>query len=91
MGRNITMLAAAAVLLCACSAHEEPPASAHTDSTQSDAKKDGKPQVRTELDAIRNTGKIGYSGDAVANKVQGALDTNAERPGQLDDQLQDSE
>ena len=42
------------------------------------------PRAKNDLELIRNTEKIGYSGDAVADKVQGAIDANANRPEHLE-------
>ena len=42
------------------------------------------PKAKNELELIRNTEKIGYSGGAVADKVQGAIDTNDDRSEHLD-------
>jgi hypothetical protein len=42
------------------------------------------PRAKNELELIRNTEKIGYSGGAVADKVQGAIDENANRSEHLE-------
>jgi hypothetical protein len=42
------------------------------------------PKAKNELELIRNTEKIGYSGGAVADKVQGAIDANKGRPEHLE-------
>ncbi|HEY0916034.1 MAG TPA: hypothetical protein VGE22_14265, partial [Solimonas sp.] len=64
----------AALLLGACSKPEEPVA-------------DREPQGREETRGIRNTEAIGYSGSAIADKVDGALDANDARKSQLDQQI----
>lgn len=46
--------------------------------------KPGEPQGRAETQSIRNAEAVGYSGDAIANKVDGALDANDARKGDLD-------
>ncbi|HKY89653.1 MAG TPA: hypothetical protein VJM11_01385 [Nevskiaceae bacterium] len=42
------------------------------------------PKAKNELELIRNTEKIGYSGNAVADKVQGAIDENNQRSEHLE-------
>ena len=44
-------------------------------------------QGREETRAIRNTEAIGYSGNAIANEVDSALDANDQRKDQLDAEL----
>ena len=73
MKASIAILGAA-LLLGACGKHEEPVA-------------DREPQGREETRGIRNTEAIGYSGNAIADKVDGALDTNDARKAQLDQQI----
>lgn len=51
---------------------------------QPEAPKPGEPQGRAETQNIRNVEAVGYSGDAIANKVDGALDANDARKGDLD-------
>ena len=59
-------LIVAALALAACSQEEPPPPE----------KKE--PQGRAETRSIRNTDAVGYSGSAVADKVDGALTANEE-------------
>ncbi len=73
MKASIAILGAA-LLLGACGKHEEPVA-------------DREPQGREETRGIRNTEAIGYSGNAIADKVDGALDANDARKAQLDQQI----
>lgn len=56
----------AAALLAACGADEPPPPEKKA------------PEGRAETRNIRNTDAVGYSGGAIANKVDGALDKNDE-------------
>lgn len=53
------------VLLAACGRDEPPPP-------------EPQPQGRVETQAIRNTEAVGYSGNAIADKVDSALDKNEE-------------
>ena len=46
---------------------------------------------RGETGGIRNTENIGYAGNAVADKVDGALDTHDQRKQELDKQLDATE
>ena len=46
--------------------------------------KPGEPQGRAETQALRNAEAIGYAGNAIAGKVDGALDANDQRKGDLD-------
>lgn len=71
MTRLALSFAVAAVSLAACGKQPEVP-------------KPGEPQGRAETQAIRNTEAVGYAGDAIANKVDGALDANDARKDQLD-------
>ncbi len=64
-----------ALLLSACGSPEPPPEAAA-------------PEGREETRNIRNTEAIGYSGDAIADKVDGALDANDERKAKLDAELE---
>lgn len=57
---------AVTLLLAACAGDEEAAAPADP------------PQGRAETRAIRNTEAVGYSGNAIADKVDGALDKNDE-------------
>lgn len=42
------------------------------------------PQGRAETQGIRNTEAVGYAGNAIADKVDGALNANDQRTGELD-------
>lgn len=46
--------------------------------------KPGEPQGRTETTSIRTTKNLGYAGDAIADKVDGALDTSDRHKTDLD-------
>lgn len=51
-----------------------------------------KPQTgREETQGIRNTEAIGYSGDAIANKVDGALNAGDAQKAKTDEALQNAE
>jgi hypothetical protein len=67
------LIAALAVLLTACGADEPPPASPP-------------PAGRAETQTIRNTEAVGYGGDAIADKVDGALDKNDENVKRVEQQ-----
>ena len=54
-----------ALVLAACGQDEPPPP-------------EKKPQGRAETQSIRNTEAVGYSGNAIADKVDTALDKNDE-------------
>lgn len=60
------------LILAACSAPEEPPV------------EEKPPQGRAETQSIRNTEAIGYSGNAVADKVDAALTKTEERKEETD-------
>jgi len=45
------------------------------------------PQGREETQGIRNTEAVGYAGDAIADKVDAALDANDQRKEQLDAEI----
>ena len=64
-------------VLSACGSSEPPPPAA--------------PQGRAETQGIRRTEAIGYSGNAIANKVDGALNQNDEQKKKMDEALQKSE
>ncbi len=51
---------------------------------QPELPKPGEPQGRTETQGIRNTEAIGYAGNAVADKVDAALEANDQRKDALD-------
>ncbi|PPE73503.1 hypothetical protein C3942_11900 [Solimonas fluminis] len=74
MKNALTTALVLAVLLAGCSKPEEPVA-------------DRKPEGREETRGIRNTEAIGYSGGAIADKVDGALDASDARKSQLDEQI----
>lgn len=65
-------------VLSACGSSEPPPPAAA-------------PQGRAETQGIRRTEAIGYSGNAIANKVDGALNQNDEQKKKMDEALQKSE
>ena len=65
-------------LLAACGSSEPPP-------------ERRKAEGREETQAIRNTEAIGYAGDAIADKVDAALDANDQRKEQLDTELEAQE
>lgn len=46
--------------------------------------KPGEPQGRAETEAVRNAEAVGYSGEAIAGKVDAALDANDQRKAELD-------
>lgn len=62
-------------LLAACNGREAPPPVDPVDG-------------REETRNIRNTEAIGYAGDAIADKVDAALDANDQRQQQLDAELE---
>lgn len=65
-----------ALLLAACGAHEPPPEPRAEEG-------------REETRSIRNTAAIGYAGDAIADKVDAALDANEQRKQNLDEAIDD--
>jgi len=72
------------LLLVACG-HHEPEHQVAPAKPQADAPADPQAdQGRAETQGIRNTAKIGYAGDAVADKVDAALDANDERKKKMD-------
>jgi hypothetical protein len=74
MNRSIVIsLAAAAALLAACHPKDKPQ---HVDNAP--------PQGREETRGIRNTEAIGYAGNAIADKVDGALDANDKAKQKID-------
>lgn len=66
------LLGSLVLLLSACEPHDPQPVDPQA------------PEGREETQAIRNTEAIGYAGDAVADKVDAALDANDQRKAQLD-------
>jgi hypothetical protein len=66
------------VVLTACGSSEPPPPAAT-------------PQGRAETQGIRRTEALGYSGNAIANKVDGALNQNDEQKQKMDEALQKAE
>ncbi|HEY1077632.1 MAG TPA: hypothetical protein VGE51_13155 [Fontimonas sp.] len=68
----------ASLILTACGSGEAPPPAAA-------------PEGRAETRSVRNTEAIGYAGDAIADKVDGALNANDERKAKLDAELEASE
>lgn len=77
MNRNCFIsLVMSAVLLSACGAGESEPKAEHAAG-----------EGREETGLIRNTENVGQSGDAIADKVDRALDANEQRTEQLDRQL----
>lgn len=72
------LIAALLLPLAACQPNAEP-------------KKVDDAQGRAETQGIRNTEAIGYAGDAIANKVDGALNANDQRKADLDAQLKAAE
>ena len=71
MKNALTTALVLAALLAGCSKPEEPVA-------------DRKPEGREETRGIRNTEAIGYSGDAIADKLDSALDANDARNRELE-------
>lgn len=72
------LLAGIFTVLSACGSGEPPPAPAPA------------PQGRVETQGIRNTETIGMPGEAIANKVDGALDQSDAQKKKMDDTLQKS-
>lgn len=77
MNLSTLTLAATTVLMTACGASEAPPPAA--------------PQGRAETQGVRNAEHIGMPGNAIANKVDGALNQNDEQKRKMDEALQKSE
>lgn len=63
-----------ALAVAACSAQEAPPA---------DDARQAEPAGRAETRSIRNTDAVGYSGSAVADQVDDALNASDDRGRQL--------
>ncbi len=51
---------------------------------QPEIPKPGEPQGRVETQGLRNAEALGYSGAAIGNKVDAALDANDQRKAALD-------
>lgn len=75
---RITAIGLAALMLAACGSSEPPPERQQAEG-------------REETRGIRNTEAIGYAGDAIADKVDAALDANDQRKEQLDAELEAQE
>lgn len=71
------MTASAALLLGACGA---PPTPSEDDLAE----------PRAETQGIRNTENVGYGGNAIADKLDAALDANDARTAVLDQQIDNS-
>lgn len=67
-------IAAFALLLAACGAAEPPPPAPEP------------PKSRAETQTLRNTEAVGYGGDAIADKVDAALDKNDENARKVQEQ-----
>lgn len=65
-GRMKYLLPALALLLSACGSDEPPPPEPKA------------PEGRAETQSIRNTDAVGYNGSAIADKVDGAIETSEE-------------
>ena len=74
----LPLLGAALLGLSACSSKDDPPPPIQK-------------QGRAETQGIRNTEAIGYSGNAIANKVDSALDANDQQKAKTDKALEDIE
>lgn len=71
MQRHVLLSALTAVLLTACGGSEPPP-------------EREPPRGREETRGIRNAEAIGYSGDAIADKVDASLDASEARKAEMD-------
>ncbi|NGY04745.1 hypothetical protein [Solimonas terrae] len=71
----ICAAALSALLLSACHPKEQPE---HVDKQQ---------QGRDETQGIRNTEAVGYAGNAIADKVDAALDANDQAKQKMDDAI----
>lgn len=60
-------------------------------SSQQEAPPPKAKEGRAETQGIRNTDAIGYSGSAIANKVDGALNANDQQKAKTDQALQNAE
>ncbi|NKF21938.1 hypothetical protein [Solimonas marina] len=74
MLRLVVCAAAVTVALVACHPKESPE---HVDDHKG----------RAETQGIRNTEAVGYAGDAIADKVDAALDANDQAKQKLDDAI----
>jgi len=75
--QNLLFIALLASLLAACGVPED----------ESGKRQSLAGEGREETRSIRNTENIGYSGNAIADKVDGALDANDQRVDELNKQL----
>ncbi|MEW6166126.1 MAG: hypothetical protein AB1651_00255 [Pseudomonadota bacterium] len=75
MTRTAIAAICTALLLAACGGREPPP---------EPRAEEGREETRN----IRNTEAIGYAGDAIADKVDGALDANDQRKQRLDESIE---
>jgi hypothetical protein len=73
---GIAAVMAGALLLSACDERQQRPPPKRAE------------QGREETRSIRNTEAIGYSGNAIADKIDGALDTSEQRKQELDRALE---
>ncbi|TDU22450.1 hypothetical protein DFR24_4884 [Panacagrimonas perspica] len=74
---NLLCIASLAALLAACGVPED----------ESGKRKSLAGEGREETSTIRNAENIGYGGNAIADKVDGALDANDHRVDELNKQL----
>lgn len=73
MSRSVITALALAAALCGCQPGDSTP------------RVDDPPPGREETRGIRNTEAVGYAGDAIANKVDAALDASDAAKKRLDD------
>lgn len=77
ISRSLLCLALAGGLLAGCGGKSEPEAGPASRAGEG----------RAETQGIRNTENVGYAGNAIADKVDGALNANDNRVQELDKQL----